>query len=213
MAPHMCLRPFPSKRSARRQRPLNISGRGLMWHSASRVWRRRKSGQPDFDGIDVSPATALTADANGDLAGTFTIPRAGARRWHKTVTATGQGGSTASATFVAPGVADHTTLRQVRTVTSTTIDPLAQPSCWMRIRSWAAWTCGLRARGRTACGCRSRGQLGTPRDCPGRAVVPRNHCSDRRRAHPCAFDAPVPLTGATSMRLWSFATTRIQPWP
>ncbi|XAI96344.1 hypothetical protein [Microcystis phage Mae-JY30] len=90
-----------------------------------------------FDGIDVKPEGEQTADANGEITGSFVIPSnipAGA----KIIEATGQGGSRASATFVGQGVITTTVLRRVTTIerwerprvvqerTVSGVDPLAQ---------------------------------------------------------------------------------------
>ncbi len=78
-----------------------------------------------FDGLNVTPGSPVTADASGVAKGAFTIPAkvpAGA----KSVTFTGQGGSTGSATFVGQGNLQTTTLRSVTTITSSFYDPVAQ---------------------------------------------------------------------------------------
>lgn len=80
-----------------------------------------------FDGIPVQAKEGtLTADASGTLAGHFTIPAkvpAGA----KTVEFKGgDGGSKGSAVFVGQGTLTAQTLRQVQTVTTYWVDPLAQ---------------------------------------------------------------------------------------
>jgi hypothetical protein len=78
-----------------------------------------------FDGVEAE-FTPATADADGELSGSFTIPpkiAAGA----KTVVFSGsEGGSTGSAVFVGQGSLTVKTLRDVNTVTYTHIDPLAQ---------------------------------------------------------------------------------------
>jgi hypothetical protein len=79
-----------------------------------------------FDGIDVD-FEAAPADADGVLAGSFTIPEkvpAGA----KTVTFRGNpdGGSWGSGVFIGQGQLTVQTLRQANTITYTHIDPLAQ---------------------------------------------------------------------------------------
>ena len=152
-----------------------------------------------FDGIDVTPTNALTANSSGALSGTFRIPAqvpAGA----KTVTATGQGGSTASATFVGQGSLTTTTLRQVRTVTSTTIDPLAQTFMLDKDTQLAGvdlWftgkgTHGVRVQIRdVASGYPTRTVL-------AEAVVPEESIVVTGGGHTrVLFDAPAPLTGAT----------------
>ncbi len=76
-----------------------------------------------FDGVPL--AVTGTADANGALSGTFKIPAkvpAGA----KPVNFTGKGGTRASAVFVGQGELTITTLRQVNTITTVWVDPLAQ---------------------------------------------------------------------------------------
>lgn len=78
-----------------------------------------------FDGVTVQPKDGpLTADAEGKLAGSFTIPQ-GIPAGAKLVEFRGNG-STAQATFVGQGTLEVTTYRQVQTVTNTNIDPLAQ---------------------------------------------------------------------------------------
>lgn len=79
-----------------------------------------------FDGIDVTPP-ALSADADGKLTGSFTVP-ANVPAGSKAVTVTGQGGTTGSATFVGRG---QITIEERRRVTSRVtrlenFDPLAQ---------------------------------------------------------------------------------------
>ena len=76
-----------------------------------------------FDGIALT--VSGTADGNGTLDGSFRIPAkipAGA----KTVSFTGKGGSRASAVFVGQGQLTVNTLRQVNTITTIWVDPLAQ---------------------------------------------------------------------------------------
>lgn len=76
-----------------------------------------------FDGISL-PASG-TADGSGVLSGVFRIPAnipAGA----KTVSFTGSGGTRGSAVFVGQGELTVETLRQVNTITTTWVDPLAQ---------------------------------------------------------------------------------------
>lgn len=93
-----------------------------------------------FDGIDVTPA-AVTADANGQVTGSFAIP-ANVLAGTKEVLFTGvtPNGSTATAAFVGSGTITTQVLRQVTTVSvnrwqqdqqndnnqGTTSDPLAQ---------------------------------------------------------------------------------------
>lgn len=76
-----------------------------------------------FDGVPL--AVSGTADGSGALSGTFRIPPnvpAGA----KTVAFVGKGGTRASAVFVGQGELTVTTLRQVNTITTVWVDPLAQ---------------------------------------------------------------------------------------
>ena len=80
-----------------------------------------------FDGIAVQAKEGtLTADSKGNLSGTFTIP-ANVPAGAKTVEFKGgEGGSKGSAVFVGQGTLTAQTLRQVRTVTTYWVDPLAQ---------------------------------------------------------------------------------------
>lgn len=76
-----------------------------------------------FDGVSL--AASGTADADGTLSGVFRIPAnipAGA----KNVAFTGSGGTRGSAVFVGQGELTVETLRQVNTITTTWVDPLAQ---------------------------------------------------------------------------------------
>ena len=76
-----------------------------------------------FDGIAL--AVSGTADGNGTLDGSFRIP-AKVPSGAKAVTFTGKGGSRASAVFVGQGQLTVNTLRQVNTITTIWVDPLAQ---------------------------------------------------------------------------------------
>ena len=76
-----------------------------------------------FDGITL--AVSGTADGNGTLDGSFHIP-AKVPSGAKAVTFTGKGGSRASAVFVGQGQLTVNTLRQVNTITTIWVDPLAQ---------------------------------------------------------------------------------------
>lgn len=76
-----------------------------------------------FDGIAL--AVSGTADGNGTLDGSFRIP-ANVPSGAKAVTFTGKGGSRASAVFVGQGQLTVNTLRQVNTITTIWVDPLAQ---------------------------------------------------------------------------------------
>lgn len=68
-----------------------------------------------FDGVNVKPAGTQTADSNGDLSVTFTIP-AGIPAGRRRVRATGAAGSFAETIFVGEGTIDVTTLRRVTLV-------------------------------------------------------------------------------------------------
>lgn len=80
-----------------------------------------------FDGIPVEAREGtLTADESGALAGHFIIPP-GVPAGAKTVEFKGgEGGSKGSAVFVGQGTLTAQTLRQVQTVTTYWVDPLAQ---------------------------------------------------------------------------------------
>ena len=69
-----------------------------------------------FDGLDVTPIGAITANSSGELSGTFTIPE-NIPSGTKTVVVAGEGGSTASATWAGAGVLNIETLRRVTTIT------------------------------------------------------------------------------------------------
>ncbi|TIW97779.1 DUF4815 domain-containing protein [Mesorhizobium sp.] len=68
-----------------------------------------------FDGIDVTPAGPLVADANGQVTGTFAIP-ANVPSGTKHVAAVGAGGDTANAEFTGQGRIEITTSQQLTTV-------------------------------------------------------------------------------------------------
>lgn len=78
-----------------------------------------------FDGLDVTPAATLTADAAGNIRGAFHIP-AGVPSGAKGVIFTGRGGSTASASFVGQGSLTVQNIVQARTITRYWTDPLAE---------------------------------------------------------------------------------------
>ena len=80
----------------------------------------------EFDGIDVTPAGPLEADADGEIVGNFTIP-ADVPAGSKAVIAEGAGGSEAAAVFVGQGRIDIETLRRV-TTTSVISRNVVQPS-------------------------------------------------------------------------------------
>jgi hypothetical protein len=67
-----------------------------------------------FDGIDVTPAGSPTADGDGEISGSFTIP-ANVPSGQKSVIAQGQGGSYAEAVFVGEGVINISVLQRVTT--------------------------------------------------------------------------------------------------
>jgi hypothetical protein len=81
-----------------------------------------------FDDIDVTPVGPLTADASGEISGSFTIP-ANVPAGSKAVIATGAGGSEAAAVFVGQGTIDITVMRRTitTTVSSTTLVERAFP--------------------------------------------------------------------------------------
>lgn len=68
----------------------------------------------EFDNVDVTPA-GLSADANGDLSGTFTIPP-NVTAGTKAVVARGAGGSQATADFVGQGTVQIEVVQRVTTV-------------------------------------------------------------------------------------------------
>ncbi|QPC44520.1 DUF4815 domain-containing protein [Kaustia mangrovi] len=67
-----------------------------------------------FDGIDVTPAGPLAADAQGEIAGSFAIP-ANVTAGQKLVRAEGAGGAFAEAAFVGQGVVEIDVMRRVTT--------------------------------------------------------------------------------------------------
>ena len=78
-----------------------------------------------FDGVDAQ-FTPATANSDGALSGSFTIPT-GIPAGAKTVIFSGaEGGSVGSAQFIGQGNLTVQEMRQVNTVTATHIDPLAQ---------------------------------------------------------------------------------------
>lgn len=68
-----------------------------------------------FDGIDVKPAGVVTANANGEISDTFTIP-SGITAGSKRVIASGQGGTDANAIFTGAGTINIDVMRRVTTV-------------------------------------------------------------------------------------------------
>ncbi|MGE8942704.1 DUF4815 domain-containing protein [Leptospira interrogans] len=87
-----------------------------------------------FDDIDVTPGGTPTADSDGEIAGTFTIP-ANVVAGQKLVVADGQGGSHAEAVFVGQGIISIEVMQRVTTTTNSqrnirlvtvAADPLSQ---------------------------------------------------------------------------------------
>ena len=78
-----------------------------------------------FDGLDVTPQTAPSANASGELSGSFRIP-ASVPAGSKSVVFDGAGGSHGTAVFTGQGTLTTQTLRQVNSITSWYYDPLAQ---------------------------------------------------------------------------------------
>ena len=75
-----------------------------------------------FDGIDVKPAGTQTADSEGEISASFTIP-ANVTAGTKELFAEGMGGSFASAPFVGQGVINTTIMRTVTTIERWTRPP------------------------------------------------------------------------------------------
>lgn len=78
-----------------------------------------------FDGIDVTPASTLAADASGNLSGSFVIP-ANIPAGSKSVVFAGAGGTHGEAVFVGQGTLTTQTLRRITNVLTQYYDPLAQ---------------------------------------------------------------------------------------
>jgi hypothetical protein len=78
-----------------------------------------------FDDVDVTPV-GLSGDADGDVAGSFTIP-AGIPVGRRRVRAEGAAGSFAEAIFVGEGTIDVTTMRRVTLVTRAAPQPPPPP--------------------------------------------------------------------------------------
>ncbi|CCF19170.1 conserved protein of unknown function [Pseudorhizobium banfieldiae] len=72
-----------------------------------------------FDGIDVKPAGTQTADANGVIAGTFTIPE-NVTAGSKVVRAIGEGETEATAMFTGQGTIAIDVMRRVTTINNWT---------------------------------------------------------------------------------------------
>lgn len=80
-----------------------------------------------FDGIDVKPPGTQTADSNGEISLTFTIP-AGVPTGRRVVRAEGAAGSFAQAIFVGEGTVDITTMRRVTLVArGAPVPPVVEP--------------------------------------------------------------------------------------
>lgn len=153
-----------------------------------------------FDGVAVpAKQSNLAANASGTMTGTFTIPAnipAGA----KTVAFTGAGGTRGSATFVGQGTLTATTLRQVQTVTSTVIDPLAQTFILDADTQLAGVDLWFVAKGANGVRVQIREVSGgyPTRTVLAEAIVPAAQIVVSGGGHTrVLFDAPVPLAAAT----------------
>lgn len=153
-----------------------------------------------FDGVTVpAKQNNLAADASGTLTGSFTIPAdipAGA----KTVAFTGAGGTKGSATFVGQGSLTATTLRQVQTITSTVIDPLAQTFILDADTQLAGVDLWFLAKGAGGVRVQIREMSGgyPTRTVLAEAIVPAAQIVVSGGGHTrVLFDAPVPLAAAT----------------
>ena len=76
-----------------------------------------------FDGIDVKPAGTQTADVDGKIAGSFTIP-ANVTAGVKIVYAESEAGTTATSLFTGQGVIEINVMRQVTTISTWTAQPI-----------------------------------------------------------------------------------------
>lgn len=153
-----------------------------------------------FDGVTVSAMQDnLKADTSGILKGSFTIPAdipAGA----KTVAFTGAGGTRGSATFVGQGTLTATTLRQVQTITSTVIDPLAQTFILDADTQLAGVDLWFMAKGAGGVRVQIREVSGgyPTRTVLAEAIVSAAQIVVSGGGHTrVLFDAPVPLAAAT----------------
>ncbi len=153
-----------------------------------------------FDGVTVpAKEEGLKADSTGTLVGTFTIP-AGIPAGAKTVTFTGMGGTAGSATFVGQGTLTATTLRQVQTITSTVIDPLAQTFILDADTQLAGIDLWFRAKGAGGVRVQIREVSGgyPTRTVLSEAIVPEEKIVVSSGRHTrVLFDAPVPLAAST----------------
>ncbi|WP_165064435.1 DUF4815 domain-containing protein [Desulfovibrio sp. ZJ200] len=156
-----------------------------------------------FDGVSVQPKDGpLTADAEGKMAGVFTIPPnipAGA----KLVEFRGNG-STAQATFVGQGTLEVTTYRSVQTVTNTNIDPLAQTFTLDAAAQVAGADLWFTAKGPAGVRVQLREcSNGLPtRTVLAEAIVPPENIVVTGGGHTrILFDAPVALAAGTEYAL------------
>lgn len=76
-----------------------------------------------FDGIDITPAGPLTADLNGEIAGSFQIPEA-VPTGSRLVRADGAAGSFAEALFVGEGTIETSVVQRVTLVTRAAPPPI-----------------------------------------------------------------------------------------
>ncbi|KAB1087354.1 DUF4815 domain-containing protein [Neorhizobium galegae] len=88
-----------------------------------------------FDGIDIKPAGVQTADAQGQITGTFTIP-ANVTAGTKIVAAEGAGETEANAMFTGQGTIEIDTMRRVTTVQNWSAPQLVQ---WVQDRGNPGW--------------------------------------------------------------------------
>jgi hypothetical protein len=88
-----------------------------------------------FDGVDILPDPAPTADSNGEITGSFTIPE-NITAGTKSVIAVGAGGTVASAQFSGQGILLIDVFRRVTTVRRTQDDrPTATQNLLARLRA------------------------------------------------------------------------------
>ncbi len=158
-----------------------------------------------FDGIPVQAREGqLAADAAGVIRGTLAIP-AGVPAGVKPVEFRGdEEGSTAQATFVGQGTLEVTTLRQVQTVTNTSIDPLAQTFTLDNAVQLAGADLWFTARGGSGVRVQIREvSNGVPtRTVLAEAVVPAEKIVVTGGGHTrVLFDAPVALAASTEYAL------------
>lgn len=92
-----------------------------------------------FDGVDVKPPGVLTADGDGKISGTFTIPET-ATAGTKEVRAAGQGETEATALFTGQGTVAIDVMRRVTTIENWTAGQInvgGTGSSGSRSRNWA----------------------------------------------------------------------------